>query len=277
MSRSYPNESKHKSKQTTPWLLIPIEGFITKKSKLREERERESYKKDPKVEEPAPKAMIAINGIGWDWSYMDEEDEASKNHALVADEEKVPTEYALMAKSSSSSDNEVYDDSFCAKSCRKNIENLNTKISKLNEELNDYETDLVLERDIELKDNKIEYLINELDEVKKEKESIDFKIENFEYVSKDLDRLLGSQKLDKEMKGVGFIEYRAVPPPHAQVYSPPKKDLSWMRLSEFVGDTVSDYNRPTSSIDVSKSITKEKEERWKSNLYMVKDLPFREV
>nr|GEW91395.1 uncharacterized mitochondrial protein AtMg00810-like [Tanacetum cinerariifolium] len=41
-----------------------------------------------------------------DWSYMAEEDEASKNHALVADEEEVPIKYALMAKSSSSSDNE---------------------------------------------------------------------------------------------------------------------------------------------------------------------------
>ncbi|GJU84826.1 ribonuclease H-like domain-containing protein [Tanacetum coccineum] len=100
---------------------------------------RESYKKDPKVEEPAPKAMIAIDGIGWDWSYMAEEDE---NHALVADEEEVPTEYALMAKSSSSSDNEVYDDSFCTKSCRKNKQSLNTKINKLNEELFDAETDL---------------------------------------------------------------------------------------------------------------------------------------
>ncbi|GJV94570.1 ribonuclease H-like domain-containing protein [Tanacetum coccineum] len=47
---------------------------------------RESYKKDPKVEEPAPKAMITIDGIGWDWSYMFEEDEASKNHVLVADD-----------------------------------------------------------------------------------------------------------------------------------------------------------------------------------------------
>ncbi|GJS72682.1 ribonuclease H-like domain-containing protein [Tanacetum coccineum] len=51
---------------------------------------RESYKKDPKVEEPAPKVMIAIDGIGWDWSYMDEEDEVS-NHALVDDEEEVAT------------------------------------------------------------------------------------------------------------------------------------------------------------------------------------------
>ncbi|GKG20746.1 hypothetical protein Tco_0380547, partial [Tanacetum coccineum] len=37
---------------------------------------------------------------------MAEEEEASKNHALVADEEIVPTEYALIAKSSSSLDNE---------------------------------------------------------------------------------------------------------------------------------------------------------------------------
>nr|GEW97669.1 hypothetical protein [Tanacetum cinerariifolium] len=216
---------------------------------------KKSYKKDPKVKEPAPKEMIAIDGIGWDWSYMAEENEASKNHALMADEEEVPTEYALMAKSSSSSDNEVYDDSFFFKSCRKNTENLNTKISKLNKELSDCETDLynykrglsqvearlvkfkeneikycekirVIERDLELKDNKIEYLMNELEEVKKEKESIDFKIENFQNASKDLDRLLGSQKLDKDMKGVGFNEYCAVPPPPAQVYSPPKKDLS---------------------------------------------------
>nr|GFB72121.1 hypothetical protein [Tanacetum cinerariifolium] len=211
-----------------------------------------------------------------------EEDEASKNHALVADEEEVPTEYALMTKSSSSLDNEVYNGSFFSKSCRKNTKNLNTKISKLNEELSNCETDLynykrglsqvearlvefkeneikfcekirALERDIELKDNKIEYLRNELEEVKKEKESIDFKIKNFENASKDIDRLLESQKLDKDKKGVGFNEYCTVPPPPAQVYSPPKKDLSWMGLPEFVDDTVTNYTRPTPSIDVSKS------------------------
>nr|GEV05728.1 hypothetical protein [Tanacetum cinerariifolium] len=103
----------------------------------------------------------------------------------------------------------------------------------------------VFERDIELKYNKIEYLRNELEEGKKEKESIDFKIENFKYASKDLDRLLGSQKLDKDMKGVGFNEYCAVLPPPTQVYSPPKKDLSWMGLPEFVDDTDTDYTRPT--------------------------------
>nr|GEW44493.1 hypothetical protein [Tanacetum cinerariifolium] len=43
-----------------------------------------------------------------------------------------------MAKSK----NEVYDDSHCSKSCRKNTENLNTKINKLNEELSDSKTNL---------------------------------------------------------------------------------------------------------------------------------------
>nr|GEW57033.1 hypothetical protein [Tanacetum cinerariifolium] len=165
-----------------------------------------------------------------------------ENHALVADDE-VPTEFALMAKSSSSSDNEVYDDSFCSKSRRKNTKNLTTKINKLNEELSDCETDLynykrglsqvearlvefkenkvkfcerirVLERDVEIRDNKIEYLKNEL-----------------------------------EQEGLG---YSAVSPPHAQIYSPPKKDLSWTCLPEFVDDTVTDYRRPTPSIDASK-------------------------
>nr|GEW32819.1 hypothetical protein [Tanacetum cinerariifolium] len=186
-----------------------------------------------------------------------------ENHALVDDDE-VPTEFALMAKSSSSSDNEVYNDSYCSKSCRKNTENLNIKISKLNEELRDCETDLynykrglsqvearlvefkenevkrisVLERDVEIRDNKIEYLKNELEQVKKEKESLDNKLSGFGNASKDLDNLLGSQRSDKNKEGLG---YSAVPPPPTQIYSPPKKDLSWTGLPEFVDDTVTDY------------------------------------
>nr|GEY35522.1 putative reverse transcriptase domain, ribonuclease H-like domain protein [Tanacetum cinerariifolium] len=146
----------------------------------------------------APKALMAIDGIRWDWSYMANEEE---NHALVVDDE-APTEFSLMAKLSSISENEVYDDSFCSKSCRKNTENLNNKISKLNEELSDCEKNLYhykiglsqvearlvefktqeikfcekirgLERDVEVRNNKIEYLMNELEQVKKEKEGLE--------------------------------------------------------------------------------------------------------
>nr|GEW42636.1 hypothetical protein [Tanacetum cinerariifolium] len=61
---------------------------------------RESYKQGPREEELTPKALMAI---GWDWSYKANDEE---NHALVADDE-VPTEFALMAKSSSSLENKV--------------------------------------------------------------------------------------------------------------------------------------------------------------------------
>nr|GFB47104.1 hypothetical protein [Tanacetum cinerariifolium] len=64
---------------------------------------RESYKQNPKEEEPAPKALMAINDIRWDWSIW------------------------LMRKKIM---------------LLKNTENLNTKISKLNKELSDCETDL---------------------------------------------------------------------------------------------------------------------------------------
>nr|GEW31801.1 hypothetical protein [Tanacetum cinerariifolium] len=166
---------------------------------------RESYKQGPNEEELAPKALMAIDGIGWDWSYMANEE---KNHALVADDE-VPTEFALMAKG--------------------------------------------LERDVEVRNNKIEYLMNELEQVKKEKEGLDNKLAGFESASKDVDNLLGSHRSNKNKEGLG---YNAVsPPPPAQVYSPPKKDLSWTGLPEFVDDTITDYSRPTPSIDALKCNT----------------------
>nr|GFA28032.1 hypothetical protein [Tanacetum cinerariifolium] len=58
-----------------------------KAPKSQDRGKRESYKQGPKEEELAPKALMAIDGIGWDWSYMGNEEE---NHALVADDE-VPT------------------------------------------------------------------------------------------------------------------------------------------------------------------------------------------
>nr|GFD33272.1 hypothetical protein [Tanacetum cinerariifolium] len=45
-----------------------------------------------KAEEKSLKALMAIDGMGWDWSYMANEED----HALVDDEE-TPTEFALMA------------------------------------------------------------------------------------------------------------------------------------------------------------------------------------
>nr|GEU29502.1 hypothetical protein [Tanacetum cinerariifolium] len=128
-----------------------------------------------------------------------------------------------MAKLSSSSENEVYDDSYCSKSCRKNTKNLNTKISKLNEELSDCENNLY------------HYKIG-LSQV--EARLVEFKTQEIKFCKK-------IRGLERD------VEF----PPPAQVYSPPKKDLSWTGLPEFVDDTITDYSRPPPSIDTSKSNT----------------------
>ncbi|GKA98881.1 ribonuclease H-like domain-containing protein, partial [Tanacetum coccineum] len=111
--------------------------------------------------------------------------------------------------------------------------------------------------DLELKDYKIEDLTNELEKVKKERDGIDSKLEKFVNSSKDLDQMLESQKSGKDKKGVGFDEYRAVPPPPAQVYSSPMPDLSWTGLPEFADNTVTDYTRPTPSVDVTNDVRSE--------------------
>nr|GEV48442.1 reverse transcriptase domain-containing protein [Tanacetum cinerariifolium] len=92
-----------------------------------------------------------------------------------------------------------------------------------------YEKIKGLKRDVKVRNNKIEYLINELEQVKIEKEGLDIKLTGFESASKDLDTLLGSQINDKNKEG--------------------------LRLPKFVDDTVTDYIRPTPSIDSSKSNT----------------------
>nr|GEZ15798.1 reverse transcriptase domain-containing protein [Tanacetum cinerariifolium] len=60
---------------------------------------RDNYKQGSKAEEQAPKALMAIDGVGWDWSYTTNDEE---DHALVADE-VAPTEFSLMANTSAKS------------------------------------------------------------------------------------------------------------------------------------------------------------------------------
>nr|GFC58751.1 hypothetical protein [Tanacetum cinerariifolium] len=90
---------------------------------------KESYRQGTKAEEKTPKALMAIVGVGWDWSYMVNEGE---NHALVADEE-APTEFALMDNTES----KVFDNSLCSNECKKNTDSLNSKIKDLKSEFSE--------------------------------------------------------------------------------------------------------------------------------------------
>ncbi|GKA51194.1 hypothetical protein Tco_0744390 [Tanacetum coccineum] len=229
-------------------------------------KNQDSSRRTVKVEETYSKAMLAIDGAGFDWSYM-------------ADDE-VPTNMALMAFS----DSKVHNDKTCSKTCLKSFETLKTQLDDLRIEFNKSEFNLttfkrglasveeqlvfykknevifceqivVLKRDISYKDSEISVLKSELENLKKEKESNQLKIENFDNASKSLDKLIGSQITDNSRKGVGFVSYNAVPPPLIGLFSPPKLDLSNSGLEEFQQPEFEGYGPKT-----SKSVSEEVKE-----------------
>nr|GEV09227.1 reverse transcriptase domain-containing protein [Tanacetum cinerariifolium] len=87
-----------------------------------------------------------------------------------------------------------------------------------------------------------------LEVIKNEKEGLESKLTGFKSATKDLDHLIGSQRSDKIKEGLG---YSVVPPPPAQLYSPPKKDMSWTGLPKFADDTVTNYTRPAPTVESS--------------------------
>ncbi|GJT28129.1 retrovirus-related pol polyprotein from transposon TNT 1-94 [Tanacetum coccineum] len=145
-------------------------------------------------------------------------EEAGFDWSYMADEE-VPTNMALM--DFSDSENEVI----------------------LCEQL------AVFKRDISYKDSEISMLKSELKKLKQEKESNQLKIENFNNASKSLDKLIGSQITDKSRKGVWFVSYNVVPPPHTGLFSPPNLDLSYSGLEKFQQPEFEGYGpKPSKSI-----------------------------
>nr|GEX16188.1 ribonuclease H-like domain-containing protein [Tanacetum cinerariifolium]GEX24576.1 ribonuclease H-like domain-containing protein [Tanacetum cinerariifolium] len=230
---------------------------------------RDNYRKGSKVKEQALKALMAIDRVGWDWSYMENDEE---DHALVADE-VAPTEFALMANTSAES--KVFDNSLRSKDCKKNNDSLNSKITDLSGKLFDannliYHYKLALAQVksilVEYKEREVKYykkiktleFHNEsnnecieipkkkLETLKEEKEGVDGKLAGLLKASKDLDNLIESQRSYKIKDGLG---YSAVPPPPAQLYLSPKKDLSWTGLPECADDTVTDYSRPSPTVE----------------------------
>nr|GFA97802.1 ribonuclease H-like domain-containing protein [Tanacetum cinerariifolium] len=94
----------------------------------------------------------------------------------------------------------------------------------------------------------IETLKKELETLKQEKEVVDGKLAGLLSASKDLDNLIESQRSDKSKEGLG---YTVVPPLTAQLYLSPKKDLSWVDLPKCADNTVTDYSRPSPTVESS--------------------------
>ncbi|GJU61481.1 ribonuclease H-like domain-containing protein [Tanacetum coccineum] len=167
-------------------------------------RNQDSSIRTVNMEDTSSKAMVAIDGAGFDWSFMAEE-EVTRNMALMA-----------------FLDSEVHNDKTCSNTCLKRFEALKTQLDNLRVEFNKSEFNLatykrgltsieeqlifykknevmfcdqivVLKRDASFKDSEINVLKIEIEKLKNEKESNQIKINKFENASKSLDKLIGSQ------------------------------------------------------------------------------------
>ncbi|GJU54148.1 retrovirus-related pol polyprotein from transposon TNT 1-94 [Tanacetum coccineum] len=216
-----------------------------------------SSSKAVRIEDASEKAMCAIDGAGFDWSDMAEE-EIQANMALMA-----------------FSDSEVTNDKSCSKSCLKNYEALKKQYDDLLVKLDDtgfkastYKRGLsilegqilkykesevlfseeiaLLKRSVGHKEYQMGLLRDELEKVKQEKEGFEFKIAKFDKSAKDLEQLLASQITDKSKKGFG---YNAVPSPHPLILNRPTPlDLSYSGLEEFKEPEVNEYGPRDSSL-----------------------------
>ncbi|GJT11899.1 ribonuclease H-like domain-containing protein [Tanacetum coccineum] len=157
-------------------------------------RNLDSSRRTVNVEETSSKAMLAIDGAGFDWSYM-------------ADDE-VPTNMALMAFSNSEFNKSEF-----------NLANYKRGLASVEEKLVFYKKNevifceqlVVLKRDISYKDSEISMLKSELEKLKQEKESNQLKIENFDNASKSLDKnYLGSNTCIKEERILGVIHKKKI-------------------------------------------------------------------
>ncbi|GKB22236.1 putative ribonuclease H-like domain-containing protein, partial [Tanacetum coccineum] len=245
-----------------------------------------SSSKAVRIEDASEKAMCAIDGAGFDWSDMAEE-EIQANMALMA-----------------FSDSEVTNDKSCSKSCLQNYEALKKQYDDLLVKLDDTgfkastykrglsilegqilkykESEVLFSEEIALLKRSVghkEYLMGllktELEKVKEEKEGFEFKIAKFEKSSKDLDQLLASQITDKSKKG---FRYNVVPSPYPLILNRPiPLDLSYSGLEEFKQPEVNEYSSRDSSLkpttvcdrelDNSKESSLKVDKNWKEKFF----------
>ncbi|GJW58912.1 retrovirus-related pol polyprotein from transposon TNT 1-94 [Tanacetum coccineum] len=177
----------------------------------------ESLRRSVLVETVTSNALISCDGLGgYDWS-----DQAKER----------PTNYALMAYSSSSSDFKVSNDSTCSKTCLETGEVIKSHNGQLLKDLKKSQL-MALAYKTELR--------KKLEKAQQEKDSIQLNVDKFEHASKSLNKIIECQIVDNCKKGLG---YNTVPPPYTGNFMPPTPDLSFTGLEEFTSEPVVDCKK----------------------------------
>ncbi|GKA74493.1 ribonuclease H-like domain-containing protein [Tanacetum coccineum] len=182
-----------------------LEEMDLRAPRNQENRNRKNTRRVVPVEITTSNALVFCDGSGYDWSDQAEEG---------------PTNFALMAYSSTSSNSEL---NVIAYKTRLESVEARLLVYKKNEFV--YEEDLVA----------ITELMRKLELAQKQKDKIQLTVENFENLSKSLSKLVDCQIVDKCKTVLG---YNAVPPPYTGNFMPPKPDLTFTSLEEFKSEPI---------------------------------------
>ncbi|GJT61735.1 ribonuclease H-like domain-containing protein [Tanacetum coccineum] len=184
-----------------------------------ENRNRESTRRSVPVETTTSNALISCDGLGdYDWS-----DQAKE----------CLTNFVLMTYSSTSSNSKVSTDSNCSSSCLENVKILKEQNKQLLKDLRTSKLNVIAYK-TSLESVEARLLVYKKNESVYE-EDIKLTVENFENSSENLNKLLDCQIVDKCKIGLG---YNVVPPPYTGNFMPPKPDLSFSGLEEFVNEPI---------------------------------------
>ncbi|GKA59079.1 hypothetical protein Tco_0758392 [Tanacetum coccineum] len=178
-------------------------------------RNIEPVRRNVTVETTETKALVAQDGLGYDWSDQAEEG---------------PTNFALMAYtslSSSSSDSEV---STCA--YKAGLESVEARLDMYKKNEVVFEEDIkILKLDIKLRDNALTELRKKFEKDEKERDDLKLTLEKFGNSSKNLSKLL---EIHENERYKTSKEYHTVPPPYTRNFMPPKYDLILADKGEYV-------------------------------------------
>ncbi|GKE46607.1 ribonuclease H-like domain-containing protein, partial [Tanacetum coccineum] len=212
-------------------------------------RNRKPTRRTMPVEETTLNALVSqCDRFGYDWS--DQAEEGLTNFALMA--------YSSTS-STSSTNPEVYNDLNCCSSCLECVKDLKEQNEQLVKDLRiarisvvSYKTSLESVEARLLVFKKNEFVYEE-----------DIKLLKHEIYLRDLDIIELKRKLDLATKekdecktGLG---YNAVPPPYTKNFMPPKSDLVYPLLDDFVDESVSELVVEKPTVETNKPETARKE------------------
>ncbi|GJW00902.1 ribonuclease H-like domain-containing protein [Tanacetum coccineum] len=208
-------------------------------------RNKEPIRRTVPVEETTSNALVSqCDGFGYDYSDQAEESQLILLSWLILQQVQLLLQTLRIS----------------VVSYKIGLESVKARLVIFKKNKSVYEEDIkLLKREVYLRDLDITKLKRKLELVTKEKDEVQLTVQNFENSSKSLSELLDRQIMDKCKTRLG---YNVVPPPYTRNFMPPKSNLVYLSLDDFVdvNEFANEYVVEKPIVETNKPKTPRKED-----------------